>query len=168
VRFDLSEKQMKTTRRTLTAALVLLALVVLLAACSYATEFVIVNASSQVLRVDYRVKEVPGDFAPPVTPSILPASQLSSHENQEWTRLASEQYEIDPAQRTVSVRIMPGQALLLCRMHNYRGSDASDAKRFPLEQIRMEGANGVLLLSGEQARTRFSQESRSLYRLDYK
>jgi hypothetical protein len=159
---------MKTALRTLTAALVLLALVVSLAACSYATEFVIVNESTQVLRIDYRVKEVPGDFAPPVTPSILPASQLSSHENQEWTRLASEQYEIDPAQRTVSVRIMPGQALLLCRMSNYGGSDAWDAKEFPLEQIRMEGASGVVLLSGEQARTRFTQASRVLYGLDYK
>lgn len=160
---------MKTAVRTLTGAVVLLALVVSLAACSYSTEFVIVNDSTQILRVDYQVKEVPGDFAAPVTPAILPGPKLSSHGNQEWTKLESEQYEIDPTQRTVSVRIMPGQALLVCRMHNYGGnSDAWDAKEFPLEQIRMEGASGVVFLSGEQARTSFSQSSRALYRLDYK
>jgi hypothetical protein len=160
---------MKTALRTLTGAVVLLALVVSLAACSYATEFVIVNDSTQVLWVDYWVKEVPGDFALPVIPSILPVSQLGSHEYQDWTRLESEQYEIDAAQRTVSVKIMPGQALLVCRMNGYGGhSDPLGAKEFPLAQIRMDGASGLLLLSGEEAQTKFSKESRVLYHLDYK
>jgi len=160
---------MKTTLRTITGAVVLLALVLSLAACSYATEFVIVNDSTQVLWVEYRVKKVPGDFEPPVIPSVLPASQLSSHEYQDWTRLESEQYAINPAQRTIWVKITPRQALLVCRMHNYGGNnDAWDAERFPLEQIRMDGVRGVLLVSGEQARTTFSQASRSLYRLNYK
>ena len=159
---------MNTALRTLTGAVVLLALVSL-ASCSFTTEFVIVNDSAEVLWLEYWVKEVPGDFVPPVTPSILPVSQLSSHEHQDWTRLEPGQYAIDPAQRTVSVRIMPGQALLVYSMNHYGGhNDAWDAKEFRLEQIRMEGASGVLLLSGEEARTKFSQASRSLYYLDYK
>lgn len=160
---------MKTALRTSIGAVVLLALVVSFSACSYATEFVIVNDSAQVLWLDYWIKEVPGDFAPPVTPSILPVAQLGSHEYQDWTRLESGQYQIDPTQRTVSVKVMPGQALLVCRMHSYRGhTDDWDAKEFPLVQIRMDGASGAILLSGEEARTKFSQASRALYHLDYK
>lgn len=153
----------------ITAAVVLFGLVVLQTACSYATEFVIVNNSTQILKVEYRVKEFPGEFAPPETPSILPGSQLSSRGNQKWIRLEPGQYKIDPNQRAVSVSIMPGQALLVCRMHNYGGhSDTSDAKEFPLDQIRLEGVSGVSVLNAEEARTNFSQTSRVLYILSYK
>jgi hypothetical protein len=150
-------------------ALVLFALVVSLTACSYATEFVVVNDSAQILNVEYRLKEFTGEFSPPGTPSILPSSQLSSHGNQKWTKLEPWQYKLDPNQRTVSVQVMPGQALFICRMHNYGGhSNAWDAKQFPLEQVKLEGASGVLLVSGELARTKFSPTSRALYVLNYK
>ena len=152
----------------ITGALVLLALVVSLTACSYATDFVIVNNSTEVLKVEYRFKEFPGDFAP-AAPSIVPGSQLSSHGNQKWTRLESGQYKIEPIQRTVTVEIQPGQALLVSRMHNYGGhSDSRDAKEFPVDQITLSGASGVLLLNGEVARTKFSETSRALYVLEYK
>ena len=160
---------MKSARMKTSGTLVLFALVVLLTACSYSTDFVIVNDSTQALEIEYRVKDFPGTFSPPVIPSILASSQLSSHGNQSWTRLETGHYKVDPEQRTVSVRIMPGQALLVCSMHNYGGhNDVWDAKDFPLEQIRLEGASGVLLLRGEVARTKFSPTSRALYVLDYK
>ena len=128
--------------------LVLLAFLMSLTACSYSTDFVIVNDSTQVLKIEYRIKESRGEFAPPETPSLLPASKLGSHETQDWTRLKFGQYTLDPHQRTVSVSIMPGQALLVCRMHNYGGhDDARDAKEFPIDQIKLEGASGALLLN---------------------
>ena len=142
-----------------------------LTACSYATDFVIVNDSTQVLKIEYRIKENPYEFAPPETPSLLPASQLGSHETRDWTKLEPGQYALDPHQRTVSVSIMPGQALLVCRMHNYGGhGDPLDAKEFPLDQIKLEGASGALLLTGDEARTKFSNGlfQKQLYVLAYK
>ena len=159
---------MKTLTVKVAGALVLLASVVSLTACSYATDFVIVNDSTEVLKVEYRFKDFPGDFAP-AAPSIVPGSQLSSHGNQKWTRLESGQYQIEPNQRAVSVSIMPGQALLVCRMPGYGGhSEAWNAKEFPVDQITLNGTSGVLLLKGEVARTTFSEISRALYVLEYK
>lgn len=57
--------------RRVTGTVVLLALVTSLTACSYVTDFVIVNDSTEVLKVEYRFKEVPGDFDP-AAPSIVP------------------------------------------------------------------------------------------------
>ena len=152
----------------ITGALVLLALVASLTACSYATDFVIVNNSTQVLKVEYRFKYFPGDFAP-AAPSVVVGSQLSSHGNQKWTRLESGQYQIEANQRAVSVSIMPGQALLVCSMPGYGGhSEAWNAKEFPVDQITLSGASGVLLLNGDVARTTFSEISRALYVLEYK
>jgi hypothetical protein len=152
-----------------TGALFLLIVVVSLTACSYSTDFVIVNDTTEILNIEYRVKEFPGEFSPPETPSILPVSQLSSRGNQQWTRLQSGQYNVDPQKRTVSVRIAPGQALLVCKMSNYGGhSPEWDAKEFPLEQIKLDGTGGVSLLNGDEARTSFSERSRALYVLVYK
>lgn len=149
-------------------SLLTLAALVSATACSYATEFVIVNDSAQVLMLEYRVKSFPGEFAPPENPATLQASQLSSHGNRDWTRLASAQYRMDANHRSVKLSLMPGQALLVCKIHNYAGhNDAWDAQEFPLDQITLSGSNGVLLLKGEEARTRFSQRSRVLFVLDY-
>ena len=148
--------------------LVLLAVVVPLAACSYSTDFVIVNNSTEVLKVEYRVKENPYEFAPPLTPATLPAAQLGSHETSDWTALDSTQYVLDPAQRTVTVVLFPGQALLVCRMHNYSGhGDTIKAKDFPLDQITLGGDRGVLSLTGDDARTTFSNSFKQVYVLAY-
>ena len=152
-----------------TGVLVLLASVASLTACSYATDFVIANNSTQILYVEYHVTEFPGDFDLPTTPSVFPVSQLSAHGNKDWIKLESGQYQTDSNQRTVSVSIMPGQARLVSRMHNYGGhSDPFDAKEFPLDRIRLDGASGVRLLNGEEARTSFSENSRALYVLEYR
>ena len=148
--------------------LVLVTLVLSLTACSYSTDFVIVNNSTEVLKVEYRVKETPYEFAPPVTPAVLPASQLGSHETGDWTKLDRLQYVLDPDQRTVTIVLFPGQALLVNRMRDYAGhGDAAKAKDFPLDQITLDGASGVLSLSGDEARTKFSPSFKQVFVLAY-
>ena len=149
-------------------AVVMLALVVSLTACSYSAQFVIVNNSTQTLYVEYRGKEVPGKFAPPETPSILPASELNSNGKNDWTKLEFGQYTVNPEQRTVSVQIKPGQAFLVCSRINYPGHNDTLASDFPVTQIRLEGASGAFIFSGDEARTKFSRISLVLYVLDYK
>ena len=48
-------------------------------ACSYMTDFVVINSSAQPIDVQYRVKPLPGEFAPADKPAIIAASQLDSH-----------------------------------------------------------------------------------------
>lgn len=159
---------MRTLSVKSAGVVVLLALAASLTACSFSTQVVIVNNSTQTLYVEYRVKDFTGKFAPPETPSTLPASELSSSKSDDWTQMRPWQYTVNSEQRTVSVPLMPRQALLVCRITNYGGHNEARADRFPISQIRLEGFSGTFLVSGEQAETRFTYQSMDLYVLEYK
>jgi hypothetical protein len=149
--------------------IVLVGCVSLLVACSYITDFVVVNESDQPIEVRYKIKNFPGPFSPPVVPATLASSQLSTKGNQEWNKLNSDRYQLVQESRTVVVRVMPHEALLVANMHNYSGhGDAWDAKEFPIEEITVRGAGGEMKLADQQARTTFSEVSRALYTLTYK
>jgi len=147
----------------------LLAAVFLLTSCSYITDFVVINESDHHAEVRYKVKDFPGPFGPPVVPATIMASQLSTHGNQQWKILASDQYQLDHEGRTVIVRLGQREALRVASMHKYGGhQDPRDAKDFPIEEIAITGEAGEMSLKGQQARTAFSNVSRALYTLTYK
>jgi len=141
----------------------------LLMACSYRTDFVVINESGQAAEIRYKVKDFPGPFTPPVTPATIEASQLSTHGGQQWKVLPSNQYQLDQENRTVIVRLEQHEALRVASMHNYGGhQDSRDAEHFPIEEITIAGAVGEKTLKEQQARTAFSNVSRALYTLTYK
>jgi hypothetical protein len=146
--------------------MVLVASLYLFAACSYMTDFVIVNESDGPITIRYEVKNYPGPFSPPEIPGTMPASELSSKGSQRWT---PSQYELDETSRSVTTRLMPGQALRIATLHHYVGhKDPNDAQNYPISRIMVSGARGELSLAGEQARTTFSKVSAALYTLTYK
>ena len=139
------------------------------AGCSYITDFVVVNGSAQSVQVKYRVKQFPGEFGLPAKPATLLASQLDSHGGQQWNNLSSDAYHVDAVSRTVSVSVVPGDALRIADMSNYAShDDAWNANEFPIEEITIWGANGDLRLTGQQTRTTFTKVSLALYTLTYK
>ena len=149
--------------------LLLTAFSLVCAACSYATDFVVVNRSAQPIVVRYKIKQFPGDFAPPDKPATIAASSLDSHGGQEWQLLSSDRFQVDQATRTVTVNVASADALRIASLHNYSGhDDAWDANEFPIDEIMVSGGNGELKLNGPQALTIFTEVSRALYTLTYK
>ena len=145
--------------------MVLVGSLLLLAACSYTTDFVIVNESDGPITIHYQVKDYPGPFSPPVAPGVVSASQLSE-DGQQWNPV---QFELDEASRSVSTRLSPGQALRIATMNHYSGhDDPTDAYKFQIRTITLSGTRGELKLTDEQARTSFTKVARSLYTLTYK
>lgn len=139
--------------------------VALFAACSYLTDFVIVNESDGPIIVRYEVKDYPGAFYPPEVPKVMPASELGERGKQ-WDAI---QYELDEASRSVTTQLMPGQALRLTTIHHYSGhDDPIDAENFQIRRITVSGTRGELDLKGEQARTTFTRVSLTLYKLTYR
>jgi hypothetical protein len=134
-------------------------------ACSFSHEFVVVNESSQPVDVQYRVKESEWRFSPPEVPATLPSSELKPREHHQWIRLAENRYRIDPEYRTVSVRLLPGEALLIATLHNNGGLDG---KGFPLDRIEVRGINGVQNFTDSQVVGAFSDVSMSLHTLNYR
>ena len=152
--------------------LVLIALiggVSLFAACSYLTEFVVVNQSDDHIVVRYKIKNYPGPLNLPAVPSTIESSRLSKKHAQEWQELTSDEYQLDEHNRTVVVDVRPHQALLIASMHHYMGhDDVGDAQDYPIEEVTVTGTQGELKLAGPQARVMFSEISRVLYTLSYK
>ena len=153
----------------ITIGAIALGAVLLLAACSYKTEFVVINESDQSINIRYKVKDFPGPFAPPVTPATIVASQLNMHGDQQWEVLTPAQYQIDQENRTITVRLMPHEALRVASMHKYGGhNNLRDAEHFPIEEIVIMGSADELVLKGQQALETFSNLSKALYTLTYK
>jgi hypothetical protein len=140
------------------------------AACSYLTDFVVINESRRTIEVRYKVKEGSSD---PLwltgTPAKRPVSQLRDRNNG-WVQqeLAASQYQIDKSSRTVMVSVLPGEALRVATVHDYRWSEDYDEEgNYPIEEIRIVGAGGEMKFTGQHARTAFSEVSRTLYTLTY-
>lgn len=146
-------------------AMVLVGSVCLLAACSYTTNFVIVNGSDGPITVRYEVKEFPGPFYPPTTPGVAAAADLSE-DGQQWSPA---QFTVDEASRSVTTQLLAGQALLIASMNHYTGhDDPNDAEKYQIRRIVVSGTRGELNLSDEQARTTFTKVATTLYTLTYK
>ena len=135
------------------------------AACSFATNFVIVNESDSPVIVRYEIKEFPGEFYLPEKPVVVAASDLSE-DGPEWKPI---QFEVDEATRSVTTQLMPGEALRIARLNSYMGhDDPNSADDFQIRTITVSGTHGQLNLTDEQARTTFTKVSSALYTLTYK
>lgn len=150
-------------RRVISMALI--GSLLLFGACSYATDFVIVNESDTAITIRYEVKDFPGPFYPPTTPGVVAASELSE-DGQNWTPT---QFQLDEASRSVTAQLMPGQAFRVATMNHYSGhDDPTDTYKYQIRRIVVSGAHGDLEFTDEQARTAFTRVARSLYTLTYK
>lgn len=144
------------------------ALVLLLTACSYISSFVILNETEQPIEVRYKVKPSPLD---PLQTVGLPAKTAKANirnRDKEWQTLTPEQYKFDREARTLTIQVMPDEALQVERITNYRGHDNAYPDSFAIEEISIKGASGEVKLQGDQARRSFIEESGSTYTLTYR
>jgi hypothetical protein len=141
-----------------------------LTACSYSTDFVVVNESNQPIEVRYKIKKFP--VGPPTlegTPTKIDASQLGERDRRKWQKVNSDEYQIDQENRTVTVNLMPHEALWVTSMFHYFGDeDPNDVTNWPIEEISVKGADGEMMFTGDKSRQSFSYISRALYTLTYK
>jgi hypothetical protein len=130
-----------------------------LAACSFSTDFVVVNASEQPIEITYKIGETGVDpLVVTGKPATLPASQLSSRE---WQELSATQYASDREQRAVTVSLSPGLALRV-----YQGGDWSEREtgvNFIIKELNIRGANGEVILKGDQVYKNFVAVPKPFY-----
>jgi hypothetical protein len=145
------------------------AFVLLLTACSYTTNFVILNATDQPVELRYQLKDTPRDVIQVAGEPRKTAGEKLRNSDKEWRLLAPGEYAVNREARTVTIRLMPHEAVLVRQLTNYGGhDDTSDAEAFAIEEIRLDGASGVVTHQGDQARRSFIRESDNLYTLTYR
>ena len=152
------------------ALLTLVLLTLTVSGCSYSTDFVVVNEADYSIQVVYMIKPFP-QGAPTLTiqPVISSATELETRDKGKWSKLTSDRYSIDQANRTVTVSLAAHEVLWLTSMHHYIGDeDPSDVENFPIQELSMTGAEGEMKFSGDKTRQAFERVSRVLYVLRYK
>jgi len=115
------------------------------AACQFVYDFVVINATEQPIEITYRIGGTNDEpLAETGRPAVLAASEVSSGE---WRELSLTQYVLDKEKRTVKVSIPTGTAL---RIYQGRESEPRSATDFIIKEVSIRGANGELVLKGDQ------------------
>lgn len=150
--------------------ILLLVSALLLTACTYGTDFVVVNESVKPINVRYKLK-----IAPPDRPFYFvgnPAKVLASHlsdRRKEWHELSTGDYQLDQGTRTVTIQLSPREALRIALVIDYEFyNETQRSEQFYVEEITIAGEDGEIRFMGEQVRKAFVKDSGNLYALRYK
>ena len=131
----------------------------------------VVNDSDNPIDVRYRVKRDAGVLSSTDTPAKIAASQATNRYRTQWRILSSAEYQTNQADHaiTVTVKVMPHEALWITSMFHYIGDeDPNDVASWPIDEISIAGADGGMTFTGQKARKSFVYVSRVLYTLTYK
>ncbi len=126
-----------------------------LTACSFSTEFVVVNESEHSVQVRYKTIRDPG------RPVTLAASQLLSHE---WRELHAERYVYDSQNRTVTISLNPGEAVRITITGNGELSKCIGVDD-QIKEIDLLGVSGEVSFRGDQVHKNFGVEPKPFYSL---
>jgi hypothetical protein len=151
--------------------LLLLPSLLLLGACSFATEFVVINESGKPVEVWYAFKANSVGELRRGSCCFVPAKKRLGEVDDlkaEWRALARDQYRYDEEWNSVTVVPEPGEALRVEDIINYGGHGSkTDELRFDIASIRLTGARGVAQYEGAQAQMQFAKKSAQIYAIRY-
>ncbi len=149
-----------------------LACVALLTACSYAADFVMVNASERPIMIQYKIiGSTAGPLVATEIPAIMEAAKLDTHGDQHWREVAPGDYALtqEGDTETVTIKLMPGEALRVTQLTDYGGHADPRPNIFAVQEISIDGAEGQMRLMGKDVvRKSFSEVSAALYILTYR
>jgi hypothetical protein len=143
--------------KQLLLALTLLGVAVAFTACSFSTDFVVVNESANPIQVRILLKK----------PQIGPQVDLPDHlgiksvseldDDVAWRHLQTSNLTFNADTRTVVVTLMSQEALRV-EMEKDASCDDDSPQRlegFSIEEISLAGSSGAMTLQGVQARRSF-------------
>jgi len=156
-----------TGLRALCGSLLATALLAL-AACSYSTDFVVVNDSGSPVTVRYTFKSgYRAQSCCAERPAKRPLDRLDD-DDAAWRDVPSGEFSYDASAGAVTLALGPGEALRVFTGSGWRGhGDEGDDQSFAIESVRIEGANGAVQYEGRQAQYQFRWENDQLYKLTY-
>jgi len=80
-----------------------------------------------------------------------------------------DEYQVNQETRTITVSVLPHEALWVTSMFHYFGDDdPNDVASWPVDEITLTGAEGGMTFTGDKSRKAFAYISRVLYTLTYK
>lgn len=145
-------------------AVALLTSVLLLSSCSLGYEFVVINASDELLVVQYTFKP---DYRDKISAPVKANIEELENTQRRWTPVHFEQFGIDQETGTVTVKLPPREVLRVADITNYPGhnSEHSDLY-FHISSLVLSGSRGSVTYNGKQACSQFKEDS-TTYKIIY-
>jgi hypothetical protein len=139
-----------------------------LTACSYSTDFVVVNDSGSPVEVRYTLKSRYRLDAGRIARPAKKAFDKLDDDDTPWQHVPAGEFSYDPAAGAVTLTLHPGEALLVATASNWRGhGDRIQDDFFEIESVRIAGAGGVVHYEGRQAQYQFQRQDTQLFKLTY-
>ena len=127
--------------------------------------------SGRPIEVRYTIKCEAGVLSSTDAPVKIAASEATNRYRSQWRSLTPTQYQIIHTENaiTITVQVMPQEALWVTSMFHYIGDDdPNDVASWPLDEITIRGAQGGMSFTGDKSRKAFEYVSRVLYSITYK
>lgn len=141
-----------------------------LSGCSYYADFLLVNKTDTVLRVQWRLS---AQDMYTVTAKVKTLQEFENDENTSWQDLPSERVVIGENFRSASVQLNPGEILLLVSK-NIRDIKDEPKLKSSMKSLTIENENGSTRYEGDQIFEKFRPgryawfpSSYTLYTLTY-
>lgn len=133
-------------------------------ACSWVTQFVIINRSGEPIEI--RLKYAPLSGERYLSKKTL--DEKGKIPDGEWQKLAAEEFIDNKIDETVTLKLAANTALAVAKDVTYTGHEyAGNADFFKIKQLNIEGSRGAVHHEGKQTLTQFKKESDSLYTIIY-
>lgn len=162
-------------RKAFASALVISSCLMLLA-CSYSVDFVVVNESDRTIEIEYKILTKNVYTAPSeegrLSPNLIPAKvSLLTWERpvrrDDWQPVAPGEYVFDAHTGTVKFRLPPRQALRILTASD--GLFFRDGyKHFPITKLEIKGESGRISFEGAQLFKQFLEHTYSNRFIAYK
>lgn len=152
---------MKYQKLFLTIAVISFALIN--SACSWVTQFVIVNKSGEPIEI--RLKYAPLSGERNLRKTTLDEKGKIINEN--WQNLAREDFQDNKIEETVSFKLPPNEAVAVAVEVNYTGHGSGNADFFKIKELEIKGSRGAIHLEDKQVLFQFKEEDETLYTLVY-
>lgn len=132
--------------------------------CSWTTDFVVVNASQETVRVSYVFKPQPPDECCDSFPEPAVAKASELDQGPVWREVLLEEPR-SPGR--VAVLLAPGEALRIADLGSYSRPSLRDREEFPIEEIEIRNSRGALRLCGPAILLAFEGANRHRQELEF-
>ncbi len=133
-------------------------------ACSWFTNFVIVNKSNAPAKIQLKYKPLSGERYL-IKKTLTEKGEIPDGS---WQKLSSEEYTDNKPAEIVNLTLAPNTALAIGEELNYTGHESGKAEDFKVIGLEISGASGTVNFEGRQVLLQFEKQSDSLYTLVYK
>ena len=148
----------------------LLALVFLFTACSFMTQFVVINKSDQPVRVTYRLRPSTSELTRVCEePAVMTMNQFTG-EDSPWQSVTASRVQVNRENRTITVLLNPEEVLLIHTIHRPRDQAAEEFlnRDFCADEMELAGAYGEIKLRGAQVPKGFAVLSENHRAITYR